>query len=121
LLPKLAHDIAIWMGGSSEAAYRRAADRGDGFQALGRSPEQFAPVIARLRRARPDPTFVLSLRTGWDPQGMERDTIRRGRDAFQALGVQHILAAPWQTAPDNWLGSLAEIDGAAEQDPGARS
>ncbi len=89
--PKPAHAIPIWVGGSSEPAYVRAATRGDGFHAIGLDPAGAVPVVARLRQDRPDPSFTISLRTGWDPQGMEPDTIRRERDEFAAAGIQHVV------------------------------
>ena len=33
-------------------------------------------MIERIRRDRPEPAFPISLRTGWDPQGMEPERIR---------------------------------------------
>lgn len=102
LLPKPAHPIPIWCGGGSEVAYRRAVRAGDGFQLIGLTPEQAAPVVARLRRDRPDPEFTISLRTGWDPLGMDVDRIRAERDAFEEAGVQHVVAAPWRTTLDDW-------------------
>jgi len=46
------------------------------------------------------------LRTGWDPQGMEPDTIRAERDAYEAAGVEHGVSAPWRTTLDDWLRSM---------------
>lgn len=112
VLPKPAHPIDIWIGGSSEPAYRRA-ERASGFQVIGLKPDTVVEPIARLRRDHPDPdAFTISLRTGWDPQGMDPDEIARERDAFEAAGIQHVVAAPWQTDRDSWLRSmelLAEI------------
>ena len=52
-----------------------------------RQPDTVAEPIARLRRDHPDPTtFTISLRTGWDPLGMDPDRIRRERDEFEAAG-----------------------------------
>jgi probable F420-dependent oxidoreductase len=113
-LPKPAHRIAIWIGGRSEPAYRRAIAKGDGFHIVGSPPADVVPIVARLRQERPEDTFTISVRTGWDPQGMDRDRIRRERDEFESAGVQHMVAAPWQKDLDWWLRSmdvLAELVG----------
>src|SRR5690606_23174065 len=68
VLPKPAHRIPIWVGGSGEWAFRRAVERGDGFHLIGVTPDQAREPIERLRRDRPEADFVISLRTGWDPQ-----------------------------------------------------
>jgi probable F420-dependent oxidoreductase len=104
--PKPAHDIPIWVGGRSEPAYRRAATRGDGFHAIGLDPEGAARIVERMRRDRPEASFTISLRTGWDPQGMEPDAIRRERDEFEAAGIQHVVSAPWRNNADDWLRSM---------------
>jgi probable F420-dependent oxidoreductase len=109
LLPKPAHDIPIWVGGGSERAYERAVTRADGFHLIGVKPPDARPIVERLRRDRPDPSFVISLRTGWDPQGMEPDEIRRERDDFEAAGVQCIVAAPWRPDLDAWLRSMDQL------------
>jgi probable F420-dependent oxidoreductase len=111
LLPKPAHDIPIWVGGGAEPAYHRAVSRGDGFQMFGVNPEEATVLCARLRRDRPEPAFTISLRTGWDPQGMQHDTILEERDAFRAAGVQHVLSAPWRADIDDWLRSMDRLAG----------
>jgi probable F420-dependent oxidoreductase len=109
--PKPAHPIPIWIGGSSEPAYVRAASRGDGFHAIGLDPVTAAIVVERLRRDHPDPSFTISLRTGWDPQGMDVDVIRRERDEFEAAGIQHVVSAPWRNDPESWLRSMELLAG----------
>jgi probable F420-dependent oxidoreductase len=104
--PKPVHTIPIWVGGSSERAYRRAATRGDGFHAIGLDPEGAALVVERVRRDRPEESFTISLRTGWDPQGMEPDRIRRERDEFAAVGIQHVVSAPWRSTDTDWMRSM---------------
>jgi probable F420-dependent oxidoreductase len=107
VLPKPAHSIEIWIGGSSEAAYARAARHGRGFQLIGLKPDTVVEPIARLRRDHPDPNaFTISLRTGWDPQGMDPDEIAAERAAFEAAGIQHVAAAPWRSDLDAWLTSM---------------
>ena len=44
-------DLSMWIGGSSEAAIRRTARFGTGWQAGAETPAQVAPVIAGIRSA----------------------------------------------------------------------
>lgn len=111
VLPKPHRRIPVWIGGSTEAAYRRAIDKGDGFQLIGVTPDEAAPVIARLREERPDDGFTISLRTGWDPQGMDTARISGESMAYAEVGVQHVVAAPWRRDLDAWLGSMDELAG----------
>jgi probable F420-dependent oxidoreductase len=105
--PKPAHPIDIWVGGSGPAARRRAARFGTGYQLIGLDEHTIAALVAQLREEHPDPdSFTISLRTGWDPQGMDVDRIRREADVFEAAGVQHIVSAPWRSDIDDWLRSM---------------
>jgi len=118
VLPKPAHEIPLWVGGGSEAAFRRGtAAASTGFQIIGVKPDGARPMIARLRRDRPEPSFTISLRTGWDPQGMPPDDIRRERDEFEAVGVQHVVAAPWRSDLDAWLRSMELLADVVELTP----
>ena len=109
VLPKPAHPIPIWVGGSARRAHRRGIERGDGFQIIGVKPPEAAGIVKELRAARPEEDFVISLRTGWDPQGMPPDEIRAEREAFEAAGVQCVVAAPWQKDLDAWLRSMDQL------------
>lgn len=112
VLPKPAHPIDVWIGGSSEAAYRRAARFGSGFQVIGLKPDTVVEPIARLRHDHPDPeTFTISLRTGWDPQGMDPAEIAAERAGFEQAGIQHVVAAPWRTDLESWLESMRRLAG----------
>jgi hypothetical protein len=102
LLPKPAGRIPIWVGGGDEPAYRRAVRTGEGFQLIGVTPEEAAAVIARLRSERPEPEFTISLRTGWDPLGMDRNRIVEECAAYSEAGVQHVVAAPWRRDLAKW-------------------
>lgn len=106
VLPKPARRIPIWIGGGSEVAYRRGVAKGDGFQVIGVTPEEAAPVVARLRQDRPEPEFVTSLRTGWDPLGMDPQQIADEKVAYAEAGITHVTCAPWRTTADDWLASM---------------
>jgi len=109
VLPKPAQRIPIWVGGRTEPAYRRAIERGDGFQAIGLDPNDAATTVARIRRDKPDPSFTISLRTGWDPRGIDPGLIRDERAGYAAAGIQHVVAAPWRNDLDAWLRSMEEL------------
>jgi probable F420-dependent oxidoreductase len=114
MLPKPAHRIPIWVGGSGSRPRRRAVELGDGYHLIGVTPDEAREPIAEVRAARPEPEFVVSLRTGWDPQGMEHDRIRAEHEAYDAAGISYVVCAPWRKGLDDWLRSmdhLAELSG----------
>lgn len=104
--PRPVHDIPIWVGGGGPPAHRRAVARGDGLHAISTPPEELAPIITDLRRQRPGDDFVISYRTGWDPQGMDPAQIRDECAAYTEAGVQHVVSAPWRTDSDDWIRSM---------------
>ncbi|MXZ77649.1 MAG: LLM class F420-dependent oxidoreductase [Acidimicrobiia bacterium] len=110
VLPQPAHAIPVWVGGSSQPAYDRAAMVGDGFQGLSKPPEEMGEIVAGIRaqlaESRPDAEFTFSYRTGWDPQGMEAAQIRDERDRYVEAGVEHVVSAPWRTDADAWIRSM---------------
>jgi probable F420-dependent oxidoreductase len=109
LLPKPVGPMPIWVGGRTEAAYRRGVAKGDGFQLIGVTPEQAAPVVTRLRADRPEDDFTISLRTGWDPLGMDPAQIRDECVAFAEAGIQHVVSAPWRRDLDEWRRAMREL------------
>jgi probable F420-dependent oxidoreductase len=117
VLPQPAHPIPIWVGGSGERAHRRAVELGDGFHLIGVTPEEATGPIARLRRDRPEPGFTISLRTGWDPQGMDHDRIRAELEAYAEAGISYVVAAPWRTGLDDWLRSMELLASLTELPP----
>ena len=70
--------IPIWIGGSSDAAIKRAL-RLDGWHGSRVSPEQAAAMVKRLRAERPDEDFTISLRVSCNAGnvGNMRDALRR--------------------------------------------
>ena len=109
VLPKPAHEIQIWVGGSGPRARRRAVEKGDGFHLIGLDPDEVRAPIEALRAERPDPGFRISLRTGWDPQGMDHGRIRDERERYEAAGVSYVVAAPWRNDLDAWLRSMEQL------------
>ncbi len=111
VLPKPAHRIPFWVGGSGPRAEQRAVDHGDGFHFIGLKPDETVEPIRRLRERRPEPEFVMSLRTGWDPQGMDPDVIRAEREDYEAAGVTYVVSAPWRRDLDAWLRGMEQLAG----------
>lgn len=100
--------LPIWIGGSSPAAFKRAARYGSGFHAafqpLETVIEEFAQVRGYAEELGRDPdTFTLSLRVFLDPAGVMEGaksiagSAQQMRDTVAGLseaGVQHILLDP---------------------------
>ena len=120
VLPQPAHPIPIWVGGSSQTAYDRAAAVGDGYQGLSKPPEEMGRIVsdvrAQLAKNRPEAEFTFSYRTGWDPQGMDPAQIRDERDRYAEAGVEHVVSAPWRTDSDAWIRSMEMLVDIVEPD-----
>jgi probable F420-dependent oxidoreductase len=104
--PQPERRIPIWIGGHSEAAFRRAVRVGDGWHGAFQSPEKTAPMTARLRSDRPDSDFTLSMRASWDALRDDPSDISRELDQYMKAGIQHIVAEPIQRDRDSWLHCL---------------
>ena len=111
ILPKPQTPIPIWIGGTSEPALQRAL-RLDGWHGSRASPEQAAPIVQRLRAARPDPGFAVSLRYGWD--GRDEGALRARLEAYGAVGVEHVLVEPAERELEDWLAAVERIARAGE-------
>jgi len=109
MMPKPEKPIPVWIGGTSEAALSRAA-RLDGWHGSRATPEQAAPLVARLRTARPEPEFAISLRAAWD--GKDDGALAARLDGFAAIGVGHVMVEPFDREIDDWLDSVERIAGA---------
>src|SRR5213079_93560 len=109
--PKPERPIPIWIGGTSEAALQRAL-RHEGWHGSRATPEQAAPIIARLRSERPDPDFAISLRSAWD--GRDDGALRARLQGFQAVGVEHVLVEPFDRELGDWLAAVERIARAGE-------
>jgi len=92
--------IPIWFGARSEAALRRTVRSGDGWHGSQYSPAAVAPIVARLRRDRPEPEFTISMRTHWN--GVDVGELRERIAAYAAAGVQHVMVHPLDRDSDDW-------------------
>jgi probable F420-dependent oxidoreductase len=109
LLPKPAHDIPIWVGGTSDAAYDRAFRQADGSHGIGVKPQDAPALVERVRAARPEDTFTISLRVSWDAVTLTADDIRAQRQGYEAAGIQHLLVTPERGDSEAWLAGMATI------------
>jgi len=103
------------VGGSSDAALRRAARYGDGWYGGQEPPERTAEVVARLRQlreeyARADEPFEITVLTGWG-QGFDADLVA----SYEQAGVHRIVATPWARSREAMAGieAFAETAGLA--------
>lgn len=101
--PQPGAPIPIWIGGHSAPVYRRAIEKGDGWHGAFSTPERTRPIVEQLRAGRPEPEFVISMRTRWDALEDDADLIVAELEEFAEVGVQHIVAEPRQRTLDDWL------------------
>ncbi len=112
MLPRPEQPIPIWIGGSSEPALARAM-RLDGWHGSRLLPDAAGPIVKRLRAARPDPEFAISLRTGWD--GRDQGELAARLAGYRDIGVGHVLVEPAERALDDWLAAVERVADAAEK------
>lgn len=104
--------IPIWIGGISDAAIARAIRIGDGWHGTRSTPDAAASMVKRLRAGRPEPSFIISLRTGWD--GADADALRSRLIGYAEAGVQHVVVEPSARELDVWLSAVEQIAKAGE-------
>jgi alkanesulfonate monooxygenase SsuD/methylene tetrahydromethanopterin reductase-like flavin-dependent oxidoreductase (luciferase family) len=82
-------DVAIFVGGHSAPALRRAAGLGDGWVGVNPGVEELASIVATLRAATGDRPFEIR-------SGIKGTLTAERVGAVRAMGVDSLLLAPWQ-------------------------
>lgn len=109
----------LWIAGNSRRAIDRAARIGDGWHAIDLSPAELAPQVTYLRErlethGRTRDAVTVSVRRNvvlGDPQrpdraplSGDRDSIQRDLDAYQAAGLDYLVANARQGSDAEALG-----------------
>jgi probable F420-dependent oxidoreductase len=110
-VPRPTDGLRIVIGGNSDAALRRVARYGDGWQSLPVPPDQFAERVAHLRDLADRPVEV-GVRTEWT--GGSLDDIRTQIRDYEAAGADYV--AIWfgeLDGSDDRMTTLAEAEAQA--------
>ena len=114
-------DLPMWIGGSSEAAIRRTARFGTGWQAGAETPAQVTPVIAGIpfRFGRPDDPGLARLfeayrkRTGRDPRHYfaigDANTIVERIATYVDAGISKFILRPAARGDEEMLGQTRRL------------
>jgi probable F420-dependent oxidoreductase len=103
--------IPIWIGGSSDAAIKRAL-RLDGWHGSRVSPEAAAGMVKRFRAERPGEDFTISIRVSCSAQNV--GGLRDALSAYSEAGIQHVMAAPDDRDIDTYLATAEAFRRAGE-------
>lgn len=103
--------IPIWIGGSSDAAFKRACGL-DGWHGSRVRPDQAKQVVQRFRAQRPDEAFTISLRININANNV--DESQSALAAYAEAGVQHVMAAPEDRDIDSYLRTVERFRKAGE-------
>ncbi|MDA0978387.1 MAG: TIGR03619 family F420-dependent LLM class oxidoreductase [Proteobacteria bacterium] len=109
--PQPVGEIPIWIGGHAPVAIDRAIRVGDGWHGAFQPAEKVVESIRRMKAARPDTGFTISMRTGWDALEDDHDEIRRELDRYRDAGVTHLVPEPRQTSGAAFLESVEAMAG----------
>src|SRR5437588_10579571 len=92
MLPQPANPIPMWHGSRTEAAHRRTVKIGDGWHGSQVTPAEAKPVVARLRRDRPEPGYTISVSSVYVSGNI--GIRKKGYGAYVAANLQPIIMTP---------------------------
>lgn len=99
--------IPLWVGGSSDKALERAVKLCDGWHGNRLTAEDAPAMVKRLRTARPDKDFTISLRISFD--GKDPAALSARLDAYRDAGIDHLLVSPEDRDADGWMRTVETI------------
>ena len=89
----------LWISGNSKRGIERAARIGDGWHGIDLSPDELRPLAAQAKALAGTKPFTISIRKGVLPGASaghplygDRDAIRRDLDAYEAAGLDYLIA-----------------------------
>ncbi len=91
-------------------AIDRAARLADGYHGIGLGPDDAGALVRRLRAVRPDDTFTISMRLGWDAT-VEPETVQANLAGYEEAGIQHVLYALDRGDIEDWLQGVERVAG----------
>lgn len=109
MVPAPFRRVPIWVGGTADAALRRAVEKGDGWHGAFLEADAVGAVVKRLRAERPEDSFTISVRVEWDGLKEKDSELAQRVDALAEAGVQHVMSAPAQPDIDAWLRSVEAL------------
>jgi len=104
--PQPSAPIPIWIGGTAPRQIARAVKL-EGWHGSRIPTADIPGLIETLRKARPDPGFVISMRMRWD--GADVAVLKAGIAELEAMGVQHVMVEPADREFVDWDGILEGV------------
>jgi probable F420-dependent oxidoreductase len=115
--PKPSAPLPIVVGGSSQAALKRAATLGDGWHGINQSPEQVTAAIAAMERYERRSPFRISLRTRMRIGGAATEASLTGAAAslaeqaerYASAGVDELVVEPIASDLDDFIDQITQF------------
>ena len=115
--PRPSAPLPIVVGGSSQAALKRAATLGDGWHGINQSPEQVTAALAAMDRYERRSPFRISLRTRMRIGGAATEASLTGAAAslaeqaerYASAGVDELVVEPIASDLDDFIDQITQF------------